>query len=333
VKFSAKTLAEFYYQLGTMVQAGVPIKNALESLRRTAPRPMRKCVSTLAMALESGEPLQQAIARFPRQFAAVDRQTLAVGEQSGALDIGLLALSQYHDARAKARSRIVSASMLPALLLTAAVFISRLPQLVLGALGQTQYSVLDYLIDTVGFLGLLVAVGLALRWLAQRLLRTPGVNVTVDHVLRAVPLFGRLRFDYALSQWLSSIRLMLNAGFAIFEALDYASETSPSPLIAHAYQKARPLIHSQMDVSAALQSTHAFPDQLIQFWATGEQSGRMDEMLDRLARLYEERWRRSLDQLATWLPRIAYALVSLYIIFQIFKLMMPIIDMYQQLLQ
>jgi type II secretory pathway component PulF len=213
------------------------------------------------------------------------------------------------------------------------VFISRLPQLVLGALGQTQYGPFDYLIDTFGFLGLLVAAGLVLRWLAQRLLRTPGVNVTVDRVLRAVPLFGRLRIDYALSQWLSSIRLMLNAGFAIFEALEYASETSPSPLIAHAYQKARPLIHSQMDVSAALQSTGVFSDELIQFWATGEQSGRMDEMLDRLARSYEDRWQRSLDQLAVWLPRVAYALVSLYIISQIFKLMMPILGMYQQMLQ
>ncbi len=333
MKFPAKTLAEFYFQLGTMVQAGVPIRNALNSLRRTAPRAIRRHVATLADVVDHGVPLHEAIARFSGQFAAVDRQTLAVSEQSGALDVGLLALSQYHDARAKARSRIVSASMFPALLLTAAVFISRFPQLLLGALGQTQYSVFDYLLDTVGSLALFVAAGLVVHWLAQRLLRTPGVNVTVDRALRAVPLFGRLRFDYALSQWLASIRLMLNAGFAIFEALDYANETSPSPLIASAYQKARPLIHSQMDVSTALQSTGVFPDQLIQFWATGEQSGRMDEMLDRLARQYEERWLHSLDQLAAWLPRIAYGLVSLYIIFQIGKLLTPIVGMYQEFLQ
>jgi type II secretory pathway component PulF len=86
-------------------------------------------------------------------------------------------------------------------------------------------------------------------------------------------------------------------------------------------------------VSAALQSTGVFPPVVIQFWATGEQSGRLDEMLDRLARQAEERWQQSLDHLTDWLPRIAYALVSLYIIYQISQLLAPVVGMYREMLQ
>ena len=58
---------------------------------------------------------------------------------------------------------------------------------------------------------------------------------------------------------------------------------------------------------------------LIQFWTTGEQSGKMDDMLERLTKYYEEVWNRKLDQIAAWLPKIIYGLVSIYIIFWIFK--------------
>jgi type IV pilus assembly protein PilC len=76
-----------------------------------------------------------------------------------------------------------------------------------------------------------------------------------------------------------------------------------------------------------------FPDYLIQFWATGEQSGRMDEMLDRLAAYYEDRWRRSLDQTVTWLPRIAYALVAMYMAYQIFSMYSSYFHQYDELLK
>jgi len=97
------------------------------------------------------------------------------------------------------------------------------------------------------------------------------------------------------------------------DALKSASRMAHCPLIADAYNRIAPLIGGQLDVSQALASAGVFPDELIQVWATGEQSGRMDETLDRLARFYEERWRRSLDQVVTWLPRIAYVLVMSYI--------------------
>ena len=333
VSLSSKHLAAFYYQFGTMIQSGVPIQRALTTLQTSAPHPMRPTVATLSQSVNSGESFHEAMGRCSKSFPALDLHTVTVSEQSGALDVGLLSLSKYHDSRARARSRILSATTFPALLLIAAVFISHFPALLLGAIGSDGYSTFDYLRDTVGQLALLAIAGFVLSRIMRWLLKSEQWGLTVDRVIRAIPFFGSMRFTHSLSQWLSAIRLMLNAGHGILQAMEYSSRTVPSPLIVHAYEQAKPLVHGQLEVSEALRASGIFPDQVIQFWATGEESGRLDEMLDRLARFYEDEWQLKLDGLATWLPRIVYGLVALYIIFQIGNLLGPLIGAYSEALE
>jgi len=332
MRFSSKNLAAFYCQLGTLVQAGVPIQRAMVSMRNTSPRAMRSAVASLAATVGEGAPLHEAMALCGNRFSQLDCHTIDMTERSGALDVGLLSLSRYYENRAAARSKLIAGSIYPLLLLAAGVFVSNVPALFLGAINGKPYSALHYLWDTGGLLARLVLIGwgavLLLRWL----LTVPRLNVMVDRLLKAVPVFGRLRFDYALSQWVSSIRLMLAAGIGIVPALESASRMVHCPLIADAYERAEPLIGGQLEISQVLASTGVFPEELIQFWATGEQSGKMDEMLDRLAKFYEDRWRRSLDQVVTWLPRIAYMLVVLYMVWQIFHIFGSYVNTYNNLL-
>jgi type IV pilus assembly protein PilC len=317
MRFASKNLAVFYYQLGTLIQAGLPIQSALVSAKNTAPRSMRPVVAELSAVVNQGSPLHEAMEKFPNRFDSLDRHSIAMTERSGALDLGLLSLSRYYDSRAAARRKLIAGSMYPVFLLTAAVFIVHFQALFLGSLGGKPYTIFHYLRDTVGQLAAIAFILWGAAALFRWLLTVPGLNVTIDRLLLVVPVFGRLRLDYALSQWVSSIRLILAAGIGIVDALKSASNMVHSPLIADAYKRAAPLIGGQLDISQALASTGVFPDHLIQFWATGEKSGRMDEMLDRLSKFYEERWRHSLDQAVTWLPRIVYGLIVVYMVWLI----------------
>jgi len=333
MRFSSSDLAAFYYKFGTMLQAGVPIRSALVSLQKSGPRSMRAAIAFLGERVEHGDPIHEAMAEYPRRrFPSLDQHTLAASGKSGAIDVGLLSLASYYENLARARRKLISASMFPGIILTAAVFIAHLPAFVLGVLGQREYGMADYMRDTVGFLVLLVVGIWLVLWLVRWALKTPLLAVRTDGFIRSLPLVGRVRFDYTLSQWISSIRLMLKAGFGVIAALEFSSRTVDSPLLEHAYQRARPLIDSQMEVSRALEASGVFPDDLIQFWATGEQSGHLDDMLDRMAKLYEERWRQSLETLSAWLPRIAYGLVCVYIIFQMSNLVGSIVRTYSQAL-
>jgi type II secretory pathway component PulF len=306
MSFSSKNLAAFYYQLGTLVQAGVPIQNALASSRKTAPRAMQSTVAALSTIVNEGTPLHEAMDRCGRRFAHPDRQGVRMSERSGALDVGLLSLSKYYESRAAARRKLITGFLYPVFLIAVSVCIHPSIALILGNITVTRF-----LWDTVGALARMALACWIISLLVRWSFRVPGLNLLLDRLLITVPVLGRLRFDYALSHWVSSIRLLLRAGISIVPALDYASRTVDSPLIAYAYQRAEPLIGGQLEVSQALASTDVFPDELIQFWATGEESGKLDEMLDRLARFYEERWRNSLDQTAIWLPRIVYLFIIL----------------------
>jgi type IV pilus assembly protein PilC len=327
MRFSSKNLSAFYFQLGALVQAGLPIQSALASLRNTAPRSMRSTVAVLVNAVNAGMPPSEAMEQCGKAFAALDRHSISMTERSGALDIGLLSLSKYYEARAAARNKLIAGSLYPAFVFVAGVFIPPLPGLILG-----KTTMAGYLWHTAGLIVGLVAIAWLISLLARWLFTVPGLSVVLDRLLRAVPVFGRLRFDYALSQWISSVRLMMVAGIGVVDALDYASRTVPSPLIADAHHRAAPQIRSGLEVSQALEDTGVFPDHFIQYWRTGEQSGRMDEMLDRLASFYEDRWRRSLDHVVTWLPRIAYGFVAAYMIWQIFTLATAYFNTYNQFL-
>jgi type II secretory pathway component PulF len=333
VRFSSKHLAAFYYQLGTLVQAGVPIRSALGTMQKSGPRAMRAAAVRLSEAVDEGRPVHEAMERCGKCFAPLDRHAIDLSAQGGALDVGLLSLSKYYESRTAARNKLIAGSLYPAVLLIIAVFGSHFPAFFLGASAGKPYTMLDYLRDTVGLLAILGLIGGGAVWLLRRSLRTPGLNVAVDRLLRAVPVLGRLRFDYALSQWLLSVRLMLRAGIGVVPALEYASRTTNSPLIAYGYEKAAPRITDGLQVSQALVLAGVFPEDLIAFWATGEQSGRMDEMLDHLATHYEDRWRRGLDQTVTWLPRIAYVLVAAYVIYQIFTMYSAYFSQYDELLK
>jgi type IV pilus assembly protein PilC len=315
-----------------MIEAGVPLVNALRTMQRNAPGALRLTANRLAERCQGGVPLHEAMADTGMKFDRLDIQTVTVSERSGALDAGMKALARYHDMRALARRKILGASLLPGVILVAAVFISRAPKLVTAMFGQGDYSPARYLLDTVGLLAGVAGVLVAAWWMLRWMYTVPGLNLTVERLVRSMPVVGRLRFDYALSQWLSAMRMMLNAGMGVIESLELASRNCPSPMIRDAHARMTPLLHSSMEASEALRSTGVFPEDLLQMWATGEQSGRMDDMLDRMARAYEDRWRRSVEVFAAWLPRVAYVAVSFYVVWQIFRMLEPLFQLYQDAL-
>jgi type II secretory pathway component PulF len=286
---------------------------------------LRREVQRVSASVQAGQPFYEAVAAEGKRFAPVDRQVLAVSEQTGALEVGLFALAGYHQAQASAAGKMLMAALLPALIFVAGVFIANVPKLAAGFLGQSQYGLFQYLREVLGTL----ALGAAICWALYQLWRVPGW----EGFWKKWPLLGRVRFDYALSQWISSVRLMLNAGYGLPQAIDYAGKISASGILRRASEQAGLNIHGQLDVSEALQQTGAFPDEMISLWATGEQSGKLDEMLTRLEAVYLERWQRSLDHLVAWLPRLAYAAVCVFLIAKIAQGLMPIVAAYREALQ
>lgn len=304
-----------------MLDAGVSIEKALTTFRQTAHGSMRHSFDVMTDCVRRGMPLSEGMKICgEKSFPRVDIDSVFICEKSGALEGGFKALADYHSRVASARDRIISASMYPLFLLVAGVFVCRLPDFILGVTGKAPYTIIHYLRDTFGFLICLALLCWFVFWIFKIGFRIPGINLKLDMFIRYIPVFGKFQMDYTLSRWVESIRLMLNAGYGVVQALEIATPLTASPMIVHAYEKARPLINNPMTVSEAFGSTGLFRPILIQMWATGEESGRIDDMLDSLAAHFADEWNRSLENLTAWIPRIVYGVIMFVLAIQIIKM-------------
>jgi type II secretory pathway component PulF len=316
---SSRYLFEFYYQLSVSLKAGVPLQQATAALHQMASPGLRKATAAVKALVQKGHPLADAFLSLPALFPTLDQRIIALTEKSGAIDTGLLSLSQYHEKKAAAIKSIVSACILPGLLLIATAFVIHLPRYILSMFGTEDYSLFSYLRDTFFWIFAIVGIMGLPYFLGKVFNNISSFHQTMESITDAVPVYGHFRKCYLLSQWLLSLRLMLNAGFGILEALRETDRLSLSPSFSHLYDQIHPDLENKMTLGDALERTGRFPPLYIQFFRTGEQSGNMDDMLAKLTEYAETEWQRSLKNLSDWLPRIVYGIVSILIIIQIFN--------------
>lgn len=301
-----QALSLFYRSLGQLLESGVPITRALESASGSGLAAARGLVGRI----EAGDTLGEAFATRPDLFSAEQVKLIAVAERSGRLDVTFRELADYLDELISLRRTILSGLLLPALILHAAAFIVPLPTLVIGN-GPGAY-----LVASLGFLAAVWVITGLLLGIVRSL--SPA---TLDKLVRPLPLLGRTWRELDYWRVAGNLEMLITAGLGVIPGLRICAELCRSPRIARALHQAAD--RSETDgtpVSVGLRDSRAFPTDFIQLWATGEESGKLDEMLQRLARHFAERCRQRIRELAKWLPRLIYGAVMLYVALQILRL-------------
>jgi type II secretory pathway component PulF len=303
--------ALFYRALAQMLEAGLPVLRALETSSRTVPAGrLRRAVAGLKADIEHGGSVAHGLALFPREFPAIETRLLAAAEASGRLDSALRELADYLEELARLRRAVLTGLILPGVMLHAAALIVPLSRLFVEG------SVAGYLAAVVAFL--------APFWLAAaaivavfRLLPPATLAALVD----PLPLVGSTWRD--LDQWRvsRSVQMLTNAGVGVIAALRVAATLARHPrLAATLVAAAENAEHRGERVSTTLAASRLFPDELIGLWATGEESGKLDECLGRIADRAAERCQQRFQLLARWLPYAVYAAVAVLIAVEIIRL-------------
>jgi type II secretory pathway component PulF len=132
-----------------------------------------------------------------------------------------------------------------------------------------------------------------------------------------VPLLGTARHYLALSRLAAALEALISAGVNIFEAWDLAATASGSPALRRAVAAWKPQVVAGQMPSEAVRHCPLFPETFANLYASGEISGKLDESLRHLNRLYNEDGTRKLNAFATWMPRLVYLLVVLLIAYKI----------------
>jgi general secretion pathway protein F len=340
--FSRTDVVVWTRQLASLVAAGLPLERALTALSEEAATPaQRDLVAQLRAEVNAGAPLAQALAMHPREFDTLYVAVIASGEQSGRLSQVLAQLANDMEAAHTMRSKLLAASLYPAIVSGVALLIvlfllayvvpqvaevftstqRSLPWLTVAMLAISQWVQALWL-----WLLLLIVAGTVVLRLA---LRQPTFRQQFDNAWLRLPLVGRLSLGYNAARFASTLALLVGAGVPMLKALQTAAQTLSNMALRDDAMQAIELVREGAPLASALAQHKRLPSLLPMFARLGEQTGQLPQMLQHAAdHLGSEVQRRAL-QLATVLEPLLIVVMGLVVMLIVLAVMLPIIQLNQ----
>ena len=310
--------------LATLLAVGVPLADALGTLAEQASPALRSVLLQLQDRVASGASLATAMAEQPGAFDDLDVALAGVGEAAGNLDAVLDRLAEFKEARAATRNRVGTALIYPAIVGVVAVSVSVLlmtfvvPKL-LAPLAESGRPipmvtrVVKAMSDALVAYGWaaaigVVAVGVGLGYAVN----TPAGRRARDRLLLRVPILGDAAAKQAIARVALVLAVLLRSGIVFVRAVEIAAKTTGNGVLRDALLQLSVAVTTGADVAAAVRSSGAFPPMVVQMFAVGQQSGRLEEMLDRLAVDYDRQVRTLTTRLTAVLePALILLLVAI----------------------
>lgn len=304
------TLAVIYHNLATLLDGGVPILRAVvtcsSSLRGRIPR----AFSTVAQEVKNGTDMAEAMRRFPDVFTEFDVMAVEVGDMSGELGETLEMLSKWHYFCGRIRRMIFSGLMLPVFLFHVAVPVGGIPRLVHGRIDLG-----GYVWHVVGTL-LVVYSAVIVLVVLWRMVRFRAFGGVLDEVLLGVPVLGAAVKELCVSRYCRGFYVLLKAGVPISRCGEQALGVAGNLGVARMFKNGANSAKKGHLMSDGLSSE--LGGEFISAWMSGEESGELDNVVWKLAEDSGYRAEERFERIVYWLSKIAYVMVSIYIISQIF---------------
>jgi general secretion pathway protein F len=293
---SASDLSLLTRQLSTLVEASLPIEEALLAVAEQCEKPRQK---NMMMAVRSkvveGHTLADAMAEFPHVFDDLFRAMVAAGEKSGHLDTVLNRLADYTEKRQQTKSQITQAMVYPSIMMFFAFAIVVLlltvvvPKIVgqFQNMGQDLPTITQILIDVSEFLqayGFAVAIVLVvLIVIVNRVLQKPVMKKRYHQFILGLPFIGKLSKGLNTARFARTLSILTSSAVPLLESMRIASEVLENLQIRDAVNTAAGFVKEGSSLRASLEQTKMFPPMMMHMIASGERSGELQQMLGRAA--------------------------------------------------
>jgi type IV pilus assembly protein PilC len=299
-RVSLKTLVVFNRQLATLVNAGIPIVQSLNVLieeekdKRFKPTIMQVCSD-----IEKGETISEALSKHPRVFTKLYVSMIRSGELGGILDVILLRLASYYEFIDDLRKKVRSAMIYPATVFTIAlIIVSFLLAVVVPRFKETfesfgaELPVPTLIVISAGeFVKnniIYMVIGLILFVYGIFMFRkTERGGYLLDSLFLKCPIFGDLIRKVAITKFARTLGSLVKSGVSILESLEVVAKTCGNKIIEKAIMESRVSIREGERIADPLRRSGVFPPMVIQMIAVGEETGSLDEMLNKIADFYD----------------------------------------------
>ncbi len=292
----------FTRTFSTMIDAGLPIVQSIDMLAtQSESLHFRRVLASVKTDVETGKSLSESMAAHPRVFDQLFCALVSAGEAGGILDIIFRRLATYMEKAASLRRQVMRALIYPTAILTVGIVVmivmmtkvlpvfekmfkdlgaGSLPALTRLVLALS-HGIAENIIVVIGGL-LLFVVGFIAAG------RTERGRYVIDTITLKMPIIGPVIRKIAVARFTRTLGTLLNSGVPILDALEIVAKTSGNLVVGRAIMYSRGKIEEGSDIASPLLETGIFPPMVVQMIGVGEQSGAMDEMLQKIADFYEE---------------------------------------------
>jgi type II secretory pathway component PulF len=331
-------VASFTGDLATLTAVGVPLLESLDTLIRQHTGNEADALLVLREHVASGGSLADAMRQQPRIFDSLCTSMVEVGENTGNLDDVLGQLSRFKHRSLEFRDRVTSALIYPALVLGVSLLVVFflmtvvVPMLLANLLEagrslpwptQLLKTGSDLLITHGWWLAIVGAVSMALT---AAFLRTERGRRAWYALLLKIPVFGDISRKQGISRVALVTGTLLNSGLDFVKSIEIAGATTHNVLLREALQRCRHAVSTGRELDQAMGDQSIFPPMVVQVFSVGQSSGRLAEMLLRLAEDFDTQVQTVSNRISAILEPVLIVGLSVFVGFILFATLLPILE-------
>jgi type IV pilus assembly protein PilC len=326
-KITPQDIAIFTRQMATMMKAGLPLVQSFEIVADGLENPSLKgLVLEIRDDVAAGGGFANALAKHPRYFDDLFCNLVDSGEQSGALETMLDRIATYKEKTEAIKAKIKKAMTYPIAVIVVAVVVTGillvkvvpqfaetfssfgadLPAFTLFVLSLSE-SVQEW-----WFIILLSIIGGVFAFREARL-RSKPFSEAVDKLTLKIPIVGEIVYNSIVARFARTLSTTFAAGVPLIEALQSVAGATGNSVYEKVTLKVRDEVSTGIPLNHSLRSTNLFPSMLVQMTAIGEESGALDEMLDKVAEFYEDAVDNMVDSLTSLLEPMIMAVLGILV--------------------
>lgn len=339
-KIKSKDLYIFCKQLHSTLKAGITIVKSIELLNlQMKNKRFKAIIDQLYNELLIGNTFSQALSNHKDVFPLIFISMVEAGEISGNIDIVMSRLSSHYEKEYKIENKVKSAMIYPIILaiVSSAVVIFLLISVMPTFVGLYSDSGVPLPFATVILLDvseiikklwyliifLLVIVFLGI----SKLKKVRSVRYKIDYYKLRVPIYNNMVLKIAITRFTRTLSILMSSGVALLRALETASKVTGNAYIGQSILNAKEDVGKGLSLSKSLKSQNIFPITLYSMIKIGEDSGCIDEILDKAANYYDEEVDTAIHKLITMLEPIMIVLMAAIIGFIVLAMVTPMFDM------
>ncbi len=339
-KITMRDIVIFTRQFSTMINAGLPLVQALDILaKQSENKALKEVTLAVVFDVESGHTVADALRKHPKAFSDLYVNMVAAGEAGGILDTILMRLATFMEKNDALVRKVKGAMIYPGVIMSVAaiaivvllIFVIPVFEKMFASVGLALPLPTRVVIGMSAFLQRYwwtVGAGIyAAFWSFKKYYASNDGKLVIDRLMLKAPILGDVLRKSSVSRFTRTLGTLIGSGVSILDGLEITAKTSGNRVIQDAIMESRASIAGGETISAPLQKSQVFPPMVISMIAVGEQTGGLDEMLSKIADFYDEEVDAAVSGLLALMEPVMIVFLGVVVGGMVVAMYLPIFDM------